>query len=319
MATDITVIPDLPPPPPPPPPQSHQPTIKTGGKYQDLDGSGKILLQTKANKANMTPLQEVHYAIKKLPKWRKEVDLDEESKSAWLAVNSYVSPLIQEGPTCGLVVIKLAGSLLGGEEIEVDRLFQEAKKKRYTLQGEMFSVDNMLALATATLKCTGKLILGGLHSHRRDILTSMQRQRPVLVPYDEDFNHEPCSRGGHRAHWCLLTGFLIRVPYATVGERQIKDFGFTPDPSCSNLFISSSPLEDDFIDSLSPGADDLYVFTRQGKSNHLGLWSFSSLAESNDNLKEFSPSRDDGEYLLPEGGVEGGLCGKAVILQSLEE
>lgn len=101
-------------------------------------------------------------------------------------------------------------------------------------------------------------------------------------------------------------------------EKQLEKLGFSPDPSCSNLFLASLPLEEDPLKVISLEAGDVYVFTRQGKSKHLGLWSFSSLVESNNNLKEFSPSRDDDEYLLPAGGVEAGLCGKAIILDTAE-
>lgn len=24
--------------------------------------------------------------------------------------------------------------------------------------------------------------------------------------YDEDYNHEPCQRNGHRAHWAVISG-----------------------------------------------------------------------------------------------------------------
>ena len=30
-----------------------------------------------------------------------------------------------------------------------------------------------------------------------------------LVPYDTDFNQEPCLRKGHKAHWALIVGKLI--------------------------------------------------------------------------------------------------------------
>ena len=30
----------------------------------------------------------------------------------------------------------------------------------------------------------------------------------LLVPYDTDFNQEPCLKKGHRAHWALIIGKL---------------------------------------------------------------------------------------------------------------
>lgn len=116
----------------------------------------------------------------------------------------------------------------------------------------------------------------------------------------------------------FFAGYLIRLPLSHMDEKQLEKLGFSPDPSCSNLFLASLPLEEDPLNVISLETGDVYVFTRQGKSKHLGLWSFSSLVESNNNLKEFSPSRDDDEYLLPAGGVEAGLCEKAIILDTEE-
>lgn len=58
---------------------------------------------------------------------------------------------------------------------------------------------------------------------------------------------------------------------------------------------------------------------RQGKSRRLMLWDFAQLASSNNNLIEFNPERgvDSSKYRLPEGGVQAGLCGRAIILQHL--
>lgn len=37
------------------------------------------------------------------------------------------------------------------------------------------------------------------HNYRTKFLDSMYR-------YDEDYNHEPCQRSGHRAHWAVASG-----------------------------------------------------------------------------------------------------------------
>ncbi|XP_066426310.1 actin maturation protease [Molothrus aeneus] len=53
----------------------------------------------------------------------------------------------------------------------------------------------------------------------------------LLVPYDGDSNHAPCSRRGHRAHWALLIGLLVAVPpQAPLGPR------FQRDPEIPNVF-----------------------------------------------------------------------------------
>uniref|UniRef100_A0A1B0CR72 Actin maturation protease n=1 Tax=Lutzomyia longipalpis TaxID=7200 RepID=A0A1B0CR72_LUTLO len=67
-----------------------------------------------------------------------------------------------------------------------------------------------------------------------------------------------------------------------------------------------------------PYDSDFYVIARQGKSRLLGVWSLSSLAESNGNLTEFSqPKQHQGkDFMLPEGGIAGpqGLCHRAIII-----
>ncbi|XP_034250446.1 UPF0692 protein C19orf54 [Thrips palmi] len=66
-------------------------------------------------------------------------------------------------------------------------------------------------------------------------------------------------------------------------------------------------------------SDKCLLAARQGKSRRLMMWDYVQLAASNNNLVEFSPERgeDSSKYLLPEGGVQAGLCGRAIILQCL--
>lgn len=51
----------------------------------------------------------------------------------------------------------------------------------------------MLELATAALRCTGELVSHGLQTHRKKILTSIQRLKPVLVPYPLCFDILTCA------------------------------------------------------------------------------------------------------------------------------
>ncbi|XP_073816375.1 actin maturation protease [Musca autumnalis] len=41
----------------------------------------------------------------------------------------------------------------------------------------------------------------------RDAL--VQQGACLFVPYDPDFNHSPCLKSGHKAHWALIIGYLI--------------------------------------------------------------------------------------------------------------
>jgi hypothetical protein len=64
------------------------------------------------------------------------------------------------------------------------------------------------------------------------------------------------------------------------------------------------------------------VFSRNGKSKHLGLFSLKDLSDSNRNLNEFSqPAWHANEtFLLPEGGINGqmGLKSKSIVIEGLQ-
>ena len=54
------------------------------------------------------------------------------------------------------------------------------------------------------------------------------------------------------------------------------------------------------------------VFGHQGKSRHTGVWALQALLDSNSQLTELGPERTRDDFVLPQGGVEQGLCGKLV-------
>uniref|UniRef100_A0A8C9MKT7 Actin maturation protease n=1 Tax=Serinus canaria TaxID=9135 RepID=A0A8C9MKT7_SERCA len=57
--------------------------------------------------------------------------------------------------------------------------------------------------------CQAELLQGGLGGPNRGrVLGHLLGAWPLLVRYDGDSNHAPCSRRGHRAHWALLIGAL---------------------------------------------------------------------------------------------------------------
>ncbi|KAI6057491.1 UPF0692 protein C19orf54-like protein [Aix galericulata] len=62
----------------------------------------------------------------------------------------------------------------------------------------------MAALAQEVFPCRAELLRGGLGGRNRErVLRHLASGNPLLVPYDEDSNHEPCERRGHRAHWAV--------------------------------------------------------------------------------------------------------------------
>ncbi|XP_054436729.1 actin maturation protease isoform X2 [Pteronotus mesoamericanus] len=139
-----------------------------------------------------------------------------------------------------------------------------------------------------------------LHSPGRDVLC-----------YDEDFNHEPCQRKGHKAHWAVSVGVLL-------GVQGVPSPGYAEDPELPGLFhpVPSMPRQPPPLpEEGSQGA--IYLLSKQGKSWHYQLWDYNQVQDSNLQLIDFSPSRatDGRVYVVPAGGVRAGLCGQALLLR----
>ncbi|XP_073497596.1 actin maturation protease [Phyllobates terribilis] len=223
----------------------------------------------------------------------------------WLLYNQHIPSLIQEGPQCGLVALWMAGGVLSNNhEVTLDYIVQVATSRGYTVHGEMFSADNMSRLAEEVFGCHCELLTGGMEGENRErILAHLTAGLPVLIPYDEDFNHEPCQRDGHRAHWAVISGVLLGMQKGS----------FDPDPDVPGLFLPP------------PGASTLhtgdieqcYLIAKQGKSRRHQLWEYGSVSRSNNQLLHLDPKRtcDGNVYVVPAGGVQAGLCGKTLLLK----
>ncbi|CAH2045969.1 unnamed protein product, partial [Iphiclides podalirius] len=146
----------------------------------------------------------------------------------------------------------------------------------YSNNGEMLSCKDMAKLAEKAISLAEienvsyTLKKGGLFSH--ETIHDLLNGAILLVPYDADFNHSPCLRHGHTAHWALVCGVII-----------IEDPG--------ESYISKP--------------SNVYVLCRHGKSRFLAAWTLEELHKSNMNLWEFSPKKaEDGLlYVVPEGGL----------------
>ncbi|KAM5146221.1 actin maturation protease isoform 1-T2 [Mantella aurantiaca] len=226
----------------------------------------------------------------------------------WLLYNNHIPSLIQEGPQCGLVALWMAGGLLHiTEEVTLEAIVKTAISKGYTTLGEMFSAVNMASLAELVFGCQCELLSGGMEGENREpILNHLMAGLPVLIPYDEDFNHEPCQRDGHRAHWAVISGVLLGMQGGSY-EADIDVPGlYRPRP-----------------DSLPPNTNDtseIFLIAKQGKSLRYQLWEYSSVSRSNIQLLQLDPKRagDGNAYILPAGGVQAGLCGTILLLKPTE-
>ncbi|KAF5905481.1 UPF0692 protein C19orf54 isoform X1, partial [Clarias magur] len=125
----------------------------------------------------------------------------------WVLFNKYVPSLIQDGPKCGLVALWMAAHLVKpAPPISMENIMHVAVNKGYTAQGEMFSASDMAVLAQEVCGVRVQRLSGGIAGDNAAlILKHLTDGQPVLVPYDEDFNHEPCLRSGHKAHWAVAS------------------------------------------------------------------------------------------------------------------
>ncbi|KAK9394211.1 UPF0692 protein C19orf54 like [Crotalus adamanteus] len=281
----LSAVAESPPPPPPPPPRAAaflRATPQQAAGIGDRDGVRELLRRQKARFSQCL---------------------------TWLLFLQPVPSLIQEGPQCGLVALWMASAHLHlPSEVPLERIRQVALERGYTAQGEMFSAADMARLAEEVFPCKAELLSGGLQGRNHDrILQHLGAGFPVLIPYDEDYNHEPCLRNGYKAHWAVASGALLGLKndFQLPACQEDKDM---PGLFHANHATSAVPLE---------AVTETYLLSKHGKSYRYQLWSYAQIQESNAQLTGFSPRRaaDGKVYIVPAGGVREGLCGQAVLLQ----
>ncbi|XP_040832226.1 UPF0692 protein C19orf54 homolog [Ochotona curzoniae] len=296
----------VPPPPPPPPPMAAA-TLGTSPPHVFGLQKSRLLQEAWARAGPVPSGREDVRRLLRLRKDRFRSDLQ------WILFCVDLPSCIQEGPQCGLVALWMAGTLLSPPNgVPLEKLVQVAMERGYTAQGEMFSVANMGRLAREALGCQAELLSGGLGGTNKElVLQHLVSGHPVLIPYDEDFNHEPCRRKGHKAHWAVSAGVLL-------GVSHTPSHSYTEDPELPGLFhpVSGMPCQLLVLPGeVAPGAT--YLLCKQGKSWNYQLWDYDQVQESNLQLTDFSPLRaaDGQTYVVPTGGVQAGLCGQALLLR----
>ncbi|KAL7870419.1 hypothetical protein SRHO_G00079160 [Serrasalmus rhombeus] len=296
----MSEVPPLPPPPPPPPPApavALAPSVSSKKKLYQAIAEGKVPVEGDFEEARLL-------LTKRESSFRKDLQ--------WVLCNKYVPSLIQDGPKCGLVALWMAAHLLKPvKTTSVEKVLQTALEKGYTAQGEMFSAGDMALLAEEVCGCRVQKLSGGMiGGNAALVLKHLTEGRPILIPYDEDFNHEPCLRQGHKAHWAVASGVLLGLVQGSVTRKM-----FPTDPTLPWLHLSegSAPAELPL-----DAAEEVYILAKQGKSLRYQLWKLETVAQSNAQLKEMDPQRasDGTHYVLPPGGVEEGLAGQVVLLYS---
>lgn len=221
-------------------------------------------------------------------------------------------PVIQVGPTCGLVAISMASKLVHGQIVEQaspTELLLKARQLKYTKQGEIFSAENLLKLSLDHLQCSGTLIS---FDNANTVVSLILKRSTIIFPYDCDKNHMPCKLKGHKAHWALSVGCAI-----SVSSKEMNNYLPFCESKGDYYLLDMTKLTCHITDSIveSVTLNDTWLFCRHGKSRHIGLWPLKDIVESNSNLLELEPDFNPDNCVMPAGGIQDGLCGKAVLLE----
>lgn len=116
-------------------------------------------------------------------------------------------------------------------------------------------------------------------------------------------------KNGHKAHWAVIYGFLVLVDeIKNTQYDNIENLG----PNCYRI-QSVNCNQKDFWKQITK--ESIYLMAKQGKSKRVGIWSFNKLADSNANLSEIDPKRNNPvDYSLPLDNKLTDLCGKVIVI-----
>lgn len=243
-------------------------------------------------------------------------ETDEKSAVQYFSFYRPVIPVIQHGPSCGLAALCMGLNFLYRSDFKLCDVLAAARDRGFTKQGEMFSAVNLLALAQHLVPCSGSLIGKDCDVGRKAdiILTELGQENVILMPYDKDNNHEPCLKRGQKAHWALLTGFVI-VKDSTKSHHLLKDKDFSDDEIMPELYH----LKSNALKSLNVGESSVekFVYAFHGQSLRCRLWSMDDVLSSNAQLVSLSPemASQPESFVLPSDGIASGLSSQFVILK----
>lgn len=108
---------------------------------------------------------------------------------------------------CGLVALAIISQTYS-QPVSVSQLLAEARVRGFTQYGEVYSVDFMSTLAAEYLPEHRPEIIVDDQNSIDTISQALINGTVILAPYDADFNHAPCLKRGHKAHWALLVGII---------------------------------------------------------------------------------------------------------------
>ena len=142
-----------------------------------------------------------------------------------------------------------------------------------------------------------------------------EEEKLVMVPYDSEADQWPGLRKGHKAHWGVVFGMALMMPYKNKAFDQAKVLdGYTS--------YLKPPLSQETIDTILEDFKEIkfLLMVRQSKSKRIFLFNARKLAESNNNLIGYSNDHKHHElfmhdgFVMPPGGLKYGLKGQLVFL-----
>ncbi|KAH9493397.1 hypothetical protein DERF_014148 [Dermatophagoides farinae] len=235
-----------------------------------------------------------------------------------LSLYHHCDPIIQSGPTCGLVALIMCLKLIDNQyDIDLSKILIKAKSYGITRFGEMFSVENMAKFIREEFSLNAEHRYD-LERSMYDVIEHLCNGQPILVPYDSDFNHEPGLRQGNRAHWALLCGFCLVDSSSETVNILTKYVEKTVNLETDVLLC---PLKSKKFDNIKHllSMDRLFVYARQGKSKHLHIWNYRKLCESNQNLRRIKSkilnNNRHKQMIYPlDGRLDQSLCNQFIFI-----
>ncbi len=267
--------------------------------------------------------------VTKMASQQVEAGHDDTTKRNLVSYVQSVRPVLQKGPMCGLVALTMASEQLNptsSHEASSSKsnthpgsILEFARQTGLTKHGEMFSAQYMKRIIQEHLSLKAEVLRTESLSEMELIGLLLSTTKTILVPYDADKNHTPCLAMGHKAHWCLLVGFVVCL--TTDGMHTTLQQFTQPANKRRLLLKEDNSIKQLFLTMLSSEKcciNELYIFARHGKSRYGGLWSWTELKRSNENLLEIDPRRTQpGEYVFPtSGSIIEGLCNQIVIVSN---
>jgi hypothetical protein len=146
-----------------------------------------------------------------------------------------------------------------------------------------------------------------------DFFEQILNSKLILIAYDCDFNYEPCNKKGIKAHWALITGFLLPLDLTdknsdliykkTEAETQFNVLDYTKPLQFEQIQYLRKNYENKILSNNKNFKDLVFVICKHGKSKNLGIWNLSKLIESNKQLKQINDSKcNRDEFVLPVDG-----------------